>query len=279
MIQVRLLKRLFKGGLGLLGLLIVAVLLAVSLFPGVFARQDPYAINADARMRFPSRSHPFGTDELGRDLYSRVVYGTGISLGSALLVVGVSGVVGTGLGIVAGYYGGWINDLFMRLSDVFIAFPGLIMAMALVSFLGPSLTNAMLALIIIWWPQYARLARSQVVVEKAKPYVEAGRAVGRSDLGLVLRYILPNSWVPLLVKGTLDIGLAILLTSSLSFLGLGAKPPSPELGSLVTQGKEQLLTAWWYSTFPGMVMFLAVLAFNLLGDSLRDALDPTLSEA
>ncbi|MBI4277869.1 MAG: ABC transporter permease [Armatimonadetes bacterium] len=270
-------KRFFQGGLGLAGALLLLALVVISTFPHLFARRDPYAINADARLRPPAAAHPFGTDELGRDVFSRVVWGTRISLGSALLVVGASGTAGTLLGLVAGYFGGRLDEALMRVADVFIAFPALIMAMAMVALLGPGLTNAMLAIMIIWWPQYARLARGQVAAEKVKPYSEAARAVGRRDLGILFRHILPNCWVPILIKATLDIGVAILLTASLSFLGLGARPPTPELGALVTQGREHLLSAWWYSTFPGLVMFVGVLACNLLGDSLRDVLDPVLS--
>lgn len=274
---MRELKRFVRGPLGIVGGLMLLLLVLVSLFPQLFTDLDPYALNADNRLKPPSAAHPFGTDELGRDIYARVIYGTRLSLGSALLVVVVSGAIGTSLGLAAGYFGGWMDDLIMRISDVLIAFPALIMAMGIVAFLGPGLTNAMLAIIVIWWPQYARLARGQVMAEKVRPYVEAARAIGRSDWGILMRHVLPNAWVPLLIKATLDIGVAILLTASLSFLGLGAKPPTPELGALVTQGRDHLLTAWWYSTFPGLGMFLGVFAFNLLGDSLRDALDPTLS--
>jgi peptide/nickel transport system permease protein len=269
----------FQGPLGVAGALILGVLFAVSVFPKGFARADPFVINIGARMQPPSRSHLFGTDELGRDLYSRVIHGTSISLACAFLVVGASGVIGTTVGTVAGYYEGALDEVMMRIADLFIAFPGLIIAMAVTALLGASLVHAVAAVILIWWPQYARLARAQVLGEKVQPYVEAARAVGQSDLNLLWKHILANSWVPLLVKATLDIGVAILMTASLSFLGLGAKPPSPELGSLVTQGREHILNAWWYSTFPGMMMFLGVLGSNLLGDSLRDTLDPTLRGA
>lgn len=273
---MRAFRKLSRDTTGVIGALILLLLIAMSIAPGMFTSRSPYDIDANARLKPPSVEHPFGTDELGRDMYSRVVHGTRLSLGSALLVVGVSAVIGTVLGLLAGYYRGWPDEAIMRISDVLIAFPALILAMAIVTFLGPGLTNAMLAVIVIWWPQYARLARGQVVQEKSKPYVEAAVALGRSDMGILFRHILPNCWVPLLVKGTLDIGVAILLTASLSFLGLGAKPPIPELGALVTQGRDHLLTAWWYSTFPGFIMFLSVFGFNLLGDNLRDALDPAL---
>jgi len=266
-----------RGGSGVAGAAIVVVLLIVAAVPGAFTPRDPYAINTDVRMRGPSLAHPFGTDDLGRDLYARVVYGTRITLGSAVLVVATSAVAGTILGLIAGYFGRAVGELLMRVADVFIAFPSLIMAMGIVTLLGPSLVHAMMAVMVIWWAEYARLARSQVLVEKAKPYVEAARSIGRGDLGILRCHILPNAWVPLLIKATLDLGVAVLLTASLSFMGLGAQPPTPELGVLVTDGRRFLLTAWWYSTFPGLAMFLMVFGWNLVGDSLRDALDPTLS--
>lgn len=274
---MRRLKRLLRNPLGALGGLLMLLLVLVSLFPGLFTTKDPNAINASVRLKPPSTEHLMGTDELGRDVYSRVIYGTRLSMGSALLVVVASGLVGTTLGLIAGYYGGKLDDLIMRIADILIAFPALIMAMGIVALLGPGLTNAMLAITVIWWPQFARMARGQVVAEKSKLYVEAAKALGQSDMRILFRHILPNSWVPLLVKGTLDIGVAILLTASLSFLGLGVKPPTAELGALVTQGRDHLLNAWWYSTFPGLVMFVGIFACNLMGDSLRDAMDPTLT--
>jgi peptide/nickel transport system permease protein len=272
------LRKAFAGGLGLVGGAVLLAFLLAGLFPEWIARWDPLSIDTNRRLQPPSAAHPFGTDELGRDVFSRTVHGSRISLGSALVVVLVSGAAGTALGLQAGYYGGRAGEAMLRVADVFIAFPALIMAMGIVALLGPGLINAMLAIIVIWWPQYVRLANGQVRAEREKPYVEAARAVGRSDAGILWRHILPNCWVPVLIKGTLDVGVAILLTASLSFLGLGVKPPTPELGALVTQGRDHLLDAWWYSTFPGLAMFLAVFGFNLVGDSLRDALDPTLSQ-
>lgn len=265
--------------LGLLGASILLCLVVLALFPGVFTAYDPLAIDSRSDLLPPSSVHPFGTDDLGRDLFSRVAYGTGISLRAGLQVVVISGGIGSIVGLVAGYRGGFVNQLLMRIADVFIAFPGLIVAMAVVSFLGPSLTNATAAVVVIWWPQYARLMRGQVLAEKSKQYVQAARSIGQSEFGVMTRHVLPNSWVPLVVKGSLDIGLVILLAAGLSFLGLGAAPPSPELGALVTAGKDHLLDAWWYTTLPGLVIFLAVLGFNLVGDALRDAFDPTLRQA
>lgn len=275
----RTLVRAFGSGLAPIGTAIILALLLVSLWPDLFTSHDPFAVEVDRQLLPPSGAHPFGTDELGRDLFARVLHGTRISVGSALVVVFASAAIGTTVGLIAGSARGAVDQLLMRIADVFIAFPGLIIAMAIVSIVGPSLQNAMAAIVVIWWPQYARLARAQVLVERSKPYVEAARSIGARTRTILLRHVVANSWVPLVVKGSLDLGLAMLLTASLSFLGLGALPPSPELGALITRGRDYLLNAWWYSTFPGLVMFVAVLGFNLLGDSLRDAFDPTMREA
>jgi peptide/nickel transport system permease protein len=248
----------------------------IVLFPSLFATHDPFIISAGEIHAPPSSENWFGTDELGRDVYSRVIYGVRISLGSGLFVVLGALVIGAVVGTYAGYRGGGIDNALMRIADVFLAFPGLVMAMAFVAALGPGLRNAMLALIIIWWPQYARLVRGQVLVLKEFPYVEAARATGARDIRILVRHMLPNFFAPLFVKGTLDVGHAILLTAGLSFLGLGAQPPTPELGAMVTTGRLHILTSWWYSTFPGLAIFIAVLAVNLVGDGLRDLLDPTL---
>jgi peptide/nickel transport system permease protein len=261
---------------GLIGLLIIIPILVVSVFPGVTGQRDPLAIAPAMRLLAPAATYPFGTDEFGRDLFARVLYGTQVSIFSSLAVVSGAAVLGVCLGVVAGFTAGWVDGVIMRTADVFIAFPSLILAMAIVAVMGPSLQHAMLALIIIWWPQYARLARGQAISIAHMPYVEAARCVGVGALGIMVRHILPNGYSPLLVKATLDIGAAILLTAGLSFLGLGVQPPNPELGALVTEGRQFLLVAWWYSTIPGLVIFLAVLGFNLVGDTLRDALDPTL---
>lgn len=271
--------RAFTAGLAPIGTVIVLVLIVVSLWPDLFTGYDPFAVEVDRQLLPPSPAHWFGTDELGRDLFARVLHGTRISIGSAVVVVLASAAIGTTVGFVAGFARGAVDQLLMRIADVFIAFPGLIIAMSIVSILGPSLQNAMAAIVVIWWPQYARLARAQVLVERSKLYVEAAISIGARTIWIMLRHVAPNSWVPLVVKGSLDLGLAMLLTASLSFLGLGALPPSPELGALITRGRDYLLNAWWYSTFPGLVMFVAVLGFNLLGDSFRDAFDPTLREA
>ncbi len=262
--------------LGLFGLAIISLFTFTALFPGAITTEDPLSVEPNIRLLPPSRSHYFGTDELGRDLFSRVAYGTRISLLSALVAVFGATLVGTGLGLFAGYFGGKLDEGIMRVSDVFISFPSLILAMALVAVLGRGLGNAMLAVTFVWWPQYARLTRGQVLVLRRVAYVEAARSTGATNWRILWRHILPNGMPVVLVKASLDIGTAVLITAGLSFLGLGVRPPTPELGALVTQGREFLLSAWWYATFPGFAIFAIVFGFNLVGDTLRDILDPTL---
>ena len=270
-------RRVRRQKLMMLGLYIFAAITIVVLFPNFFATHDPLAIDVPNKQAPPSVEHWFGTDELGRDIYSRVIHGMRLSFTAGFVVVFGGMILGTGLGMIAGYAGNLADDVLMRLSDVFLAFPGLVMAMAFVTALGPGLRNAMLALIVIWWPQYARLARGMVLSVKHHEYIEGARAIGAGDVRILTRYILPNIFPTIFVKATLDLGLAILVTAALSFLGLGAQPPQPELGAMVTAGRSFLLTSWWYSTFPGLIIFIGVLATNLVGDGLRDVLDPTLT--
>lgn len=262
--------------LGWASLVVAVAAIGVSLLPTLFATDDPFAINVISRLKPPSGEAWFGTDELGRDLYSRAVHGVRLSLGSALGVVLLTALVGIPVGILAGYTRGWLDGVLMRIADMFIAFPSLIMAMAIVTVIGPGLTNAMIALALVWWPQYARLARGQVLQLREMPYVEAAGALGAGAGRIMGRHLLPNSLTPLAVKMSLDVSVAILATASFSFLGLGAAPPSPELGSLVTQGRNYFLQAWWYTTLPGAVILVISLAFNVIADDLRDILDPSL---
>ncbi len=271
---IRVLGRL--SPLGSMSLVIVIVALALTIVPDLFATHDPRAINVIRRLQPPSLEAWFGTDELGRDLFSRVVHGIRLSLGAALGVVVLTALIGIPVGVVAGYLGGWFDTVVMRIADVFIAFPSLIMAMAIVTVLGPGLGNAMIALAMVWWPQYARLARGQVLQLRELPYIEAASALGARAGRIMLRHLLPNALTPLVVKMSLDVSVAILATASFSFLGLGASPPSPELGSLVTQGRNYFLDGWWYTTLPGAVILVLSLAFNVLADDLRDILDPSL---
>lgn len=258
------------------GFIVIVVLAAISAVPSVFATSNPFTQHVEIALARPSRHHFFGTDELGRDIYSRVIYGLRLTLLSGFSVVAISAVLGGFLGLVAGLRGGIVDGLIMRLADMFLSFPALIMAIAIVSFLGRNLVNAMIAISLIWWPQYTRLLRGQVLAVRELPYIEAARSLGARRRRIIFRYILPNTLVPVLIKASVDFSYAILITSSLSFLGVGAQPPSPELGAMVTDGRVYLLTSWWYSTFPSLAIFIAVLSLNLVSDGIRDLLDPAV---
>jgi len=263
-----------KNPLGFLGVVLVgAIALCAGIAPYI-APYSPYKVDLVGRLHPPSWEHLFGTDDLGRDIFSRVLVGTRISLQAALVIIGLSLFLGTVIGTVGALVGGWIDDVLMRLTDSFLAFPYLIFAMLVAAVLGPSLPNAMLAISITWWPWYARLARGQVLSVKNQLYVEAARAVGVGGLRLFFNYFLRNALSPLVVQATLDVGYAILLTSSLSFIGLGAQPPTPEWGRMVADGRQYLLSYWWVPIFPGLAIFVTVLGFNLIGDAIRDFADP-----
>ncbi|MDQ7857637.1 MAG: ABC transporter permease [Armatimonadota bacterium] len=265
-----------RNGGALLGVTLLAILGAVAVLSWVATPADPYTIAVERRFQGPSAAHPFGTDDLGRDVLSRVMVGTRISFGVASFVLAIASGLGVPLGVLSGYRGGWLDEIIMRASDIFLAFPSFLLAMAIVAALGSSLTNAVLALGIAWWPRYARLLRGQVLSVKQSLYVDAARAVGARDNRVLARHILPNCGAPLLVQLATDAGNAILITASLSFVGLGAKPPSPEWGFMVAQGRQFLLTAWWVPIFPGLAIATMVAAFLFMGDGLRDVLDPRL---
>lgn len=260
------------------GCLVALLFLVASLAP-LLATYDPEKLSLTQRLRPPGPDHFFGTDEYGRDLFSRVLFGARISLQVAATVVVIASSFGVTLGAVGAYRGGRWDELVMRLADVFMAFPDLVLAMALSAALGASLTSAIVAVSIVWWPTYARLIRGQVLSLKQQPFVEAARAVGASELRILARHIVPNTLSPLVVRLTTDVGYAILYTASLGFLGLGAQEPTPEWGRMVATGRFYLLDQWWYPTLPGLAIFLAVLGFTWVGDTLRDALDPRLRHA
>jgi peptide/nickel transport system permease protein len=222
----------------------------------------------------PSGAHLFGTDQLGRDLFTRVLYGARISPVIAFFVLLISCVVGIPLGIAAGYFGGIIDDVLMRITDVFLAFPALLLALAFAAVLTPSIGNTTLAIALTWWPWYTRLVRGQAASVAGRQYVEAARALGVPHHRILLRHILPNSITPLIVQVSLDVSAVILTASALSFLGLGAQDPTPDWGLMVSQGQSYFTTQWWLVTFPGAAILLTAVAFNLLGDGLRDVLDP-----
>jgi peptide/nickel transport system permease protein len=240
---------------------------------GVLSPGSPIAENVDIRLQAPSWSHPFGTDELGEDVFRRVLYGGRASLPAAMVVVFVGLTVGTSLGAAAGYMGGVVDEVVMRITDMVLAFPVLVLAMAVAAALGASLSHGVTALAAVWWPQYVRVCRGLVLDLRDKEYVAASRAAGRRPLHTLYLVIMPNVLPALLVMAAIDIGRAILSFATLSFLGLGAKPPQPEWGSMVSSGVD-VMDQWWVATFPGLAILSLVFAFNLLGDSIRDALDP-----
>ncbi len=222
----------------------------------------------------PSWKHWFGTDEYGRDLFARVLLGTQISFSYSIVVLAAGIPIGVVLGLIAGYYGGAVDELISRITDMFLAFPALVLAMALAASLGAGLQSAMIAMIVVWWPGYVRLIRGQTLSIKENQFVEAAKAVGMGDLRIIVKHILPHVFTPLIIFATLDMAGVILLGAGLSFIGLGAQPPTPELGRLVYDGLQYLPEKWWYSLIPGFILFLIALGFNLLGDGLRDVFDP-----
>jgi peptide/nickel transport system permease protein len=222
----------------------------------------------------PSAQHWFGTDNVGRDILSRVIYGARISPVIAVFVLLIACVIGIPLGAMAGYFGGWLDEAIMRVTDIFLAFPPLLLALALAAVLPPSLTSLIIAISVTWWPWYTRLIRGQAASVAGRPYVEACRALGIPSYRILLRHVLPNSITPLIVQVSLDFGGVILTVSALSFLGLGAQDPTPDWGLMVAEGQNYFTTAWWVVTFPGLAILVTAFAFTLLGDGLRDLLDP-----
>lgn len=230
--------------------------------------------NPEDKLLPPSTEYFFGTDELGRDLFSRVLYGTRISLSTAVMAVGLAIVIGVPLGAIAGTLGGFVDEVIMRFTDIFLSFPPLLLAITIAAYLGPNLRNAMIAIAITWWPWYTRLIRSQAVSIRERQFVKASEAIGSSKWTIIFKHIIPNCIAPVVVQASMDIGGVILTIASISFLGLGAQAPTPEWGLLVSTSRNYFLNAWWYSIIPGLFIFATVLIFNLLGDGLREVLDP-----
>ena len=266
-----------QNRLALIGYAILFFSLLLPLFPGVFANHDPLVLDLRHRLSPPSAEHFFGTDDYGRDVYSRIIYGARYSIFAALVVVGIGVILGSAVGLVAGYTGGWYDELLMRATDVVLAFPPTLLAMVVVTALGRSLTNTILTLILISWPEYARVMRAQTLVIIQQDYILAARAVGVQTVPLLWRHILPNALSALIVQATLNLGVAILSLAALGFLGLGAQSPTPEWGLMVSNGRNYFLDAWWYPVFPGLAIALVTLGFNIIGDTLRDILDPLSS--
>ncbi len=271
----KLVWRRFKSNrAAVVGAAFMALFLALAAFAPLAAPYDPIVQDLYNRLAAPSFDHPFGTDDFGRDILSRVIYGTRISLRIGVVCVLIALVAGTAIGLVAGYYGGVIDQILMRLMDLVLAFPSILLAIGIVAVLGPGLENAMIAIGVVAIPQYARLIQASTLTVRESDYVQALRALGAKDLRILGTAILPNCMAPLIVQATLSLATAILDAAGLSFLGLGAQPPTPEWGAMLSGGRELILSAPWVLTYPGIAIFITVLAFNLLGDGLRDAFDP-----
>jgi peptide/nickel transport system permease protein len=269
------LPRILRGGPFAIGsVAVLLVLAAMMAAPSAFTRRDPNAIDFLARLKPPSLAHPFGTDENGRDLWARVVYGARPTIAAAVLLITVAAAVGGLAGLVIGSSGRRADEWLMRVTEFFLAFPQIIWALAFATVMGRGMVNCAIALVITWWAQYARLMRGQVLVQREKEFILTARALGQRQWRILLFHLLPNCLSPVLVKATIDVSLAILLLAALSFLGVGAQPPLPEWGAMVTIGRKYLLDYPWYATFPGLAIFITVLAFNVLGERVRDVLDP-----
>ena len=263
-------------GSSIVFLLILVGLLAPWIAP---YPKDTGTSHIEEAFHSPRLKHPFGTDELGRDIFSRVIFGSRISLKVGVLAIGLALLIGMPLGVIAGYSGGAIDEVIMRVTDTFLSFPSLLLAMAISAILGPNLRNAMIAIAISWWPWYTRLLRSEAISVRERDFVTAAKAVGAPWGRILFKHVLPNSIVPIIVQASMDFGGVILTCAALSFLGLGAQPPTPEWGLMTSTGRTFFLTHWWIVTFPGIAIFISVFAFNLVGDGLREILDPKMRRA
>lgn len=265
-----------RNKLSLLAFAIIILLVLSAIFAPVIVPypEDVYSAHIEQKLEAPSSEHIMGTDELGRDVFSRLVYGARVSISTALIAVGVALVIGIPLGAIAGTFGGWVDNVIMRITDVFLSFPPLLLAIALVTLLGPGLTNAIIAIVVSWWPWYTRLVRGQAISIKERKFVQAAETIGTSKAKIIFSHIVPNCISPVIVQASMDIGGVIMTVASLSFLGLGAQQPQPEWGLMISVGRASFPDKWWCCIFPGIAIFLTVLSFNLLGDAIREILDP-----
>ena len=267
---------LFLIGLGVVVLLIIAALFAPWITP--YPADAKHAIHFGSKLTPPSMDHFFGTDALGRDIFTRVVFGARMSIKIGVTVLVIALAIGLPLGLSAGYFGGRIDDIIMRISDIFLAFPSLLLPLTIAAALGPSITNAMIAIAVAWFPWYVRIVRAQVLTIKEQLYVEAARSIGVSRFSILVKHVLPNSMAPVIIQASMDMGYTILTAAGLSFIGVGARPPTVEWGLMITDARAYFLDFWWTVTFPGLAIFVTVLAFNLVGDGLRDILDPKVRD-
>ncbi|HAS80368.1 MAG TPA: ABC transporter permease [Fusobacteriaceae bacterium] len=271
-------RRLKKNKMAMIGLTILGIIVLLAIFADIIAPYDSVAIkqNLKERLQSPSSSHIFGTDEYGRDIFARLIHGARVSLQVGILAVGISIIIGGTLGAIAGYYGGKLDNIIMRIMDVFLAVPSILLAIAIVSALGPNLLNLMFAISISSVPGYARIVRSSVISIRDQEFIEAAKAIGADDFRIISKHIIPNALAPVIVQGTLGVAGAILSTAGLSFIGMGIQPPAPEWGAMLSGGRQYLRYAPHVTTIPGVAIVIIILALNLLGDGLRDALDPRL---
>ena len=270
---IRLLK---NRPLAIFGVAIIVFNILQALSAPAISPYDPYNMQLSDKLRAPDAAHIFGTDQLGRDILSRVIWGSRISFEIGVVVVALSLLIGIPLGLSAGYAGGWVDEALMRITDIFLAFPALVLAIFIEAAIGPGLTNAMFSIAIVSWPTYARLVRGSAMSIKQNEFIEAARAAGEGKLRVIFRHIFPNLLSPITVQSTLDMGGAVLTAAGLSFIGFGVQPPTAEWGAMVSAGRDYIAFAWWMTAFPGLAIFLFVLGFNLLGDWLNDYLNPRL---
>jgi peptide/nickel transport system permease protein len=258
-----------------LAILVFVVIIAVAA-PYIVPFPDDAAGDVHPRDRLlpPDNVHYFGTDNVGRDIYSRVLLGTGLALQIGVVIIFLATTIGVTIGGVAGYFGGWVDDLLMRITDIFLTVPALVLAIAVTAALGKGIINVMIGISLVWWPGFARLTRALVLALKEEPFVEAARGLGASHARILFRHVLPNAISPIIVKMSTDFGFAVLTAAALGFIGLGAQPPAPEWGAMINEGRDYFPDKWWVATFPGMAIFILVFSWNLLGDGLRDVLDP-----
>jgi len=269
-------KELRRNKLAVAGGVVVMALFVISFFAPFISPYDPEQINVEEILLPPSSNHLFGTDELGRDVFSRVVFGARISLKVGFVAVGIATVVGVFLGSIAGYYGKLADSIIMRFVDIMLCFPTFFLILAVVAILEPSITNIMIVIGLTSWTGVARLIRAEILSLKSREFILAAKSVGANDLVIIARHILPNAMAPVLVSATLGVAGAILIESALSFLGIGVQPPTPSWGNILTSGKDNIELAWWLSLFPGLAILVTVLGYNLLGEGIRDAIDPRL---
>lgn len=265
-----------KNPIAVAGAVILLSMILIAVFADVLAPFDPIRISLSERLQPPGPVHFFGTDEMGRDILSRIMYGARISLRIGFIVILISGGIGSVIGAVAGYYGGRVDNIIMRFMDVILSCPSLVLAMALAAAMGPCLNNAIMAVAFVMIPKFARLVRGDALIVRQMQYVAAARVSGAKNWWIILNHILPNCLSSMIVLATLTVGDTILIAASLSFIGLGAQPPVPEWGAMIAVGRKFLIDQWWYATFPGLFILLTVIGFNILGDALRDVMDPRI---